>query len=200
MLLLRILIYTITIISGLYFVYFIVIALGIFKKKKEKIIEDKKNNFAIVIAARNEETVIANLINSLKKQNYPKEKYEIYVVINNCTDNTEKIARDAGANIILCTDKVRSKGGVLRFAFRKLKKEKNIDAYVIFDADNIVHKDFLSKMNDSLNMGYSVIQGFRDTKNINDSWLSCSYALMYYIQNLFLNKARYNLGNDVNPV
>ena len=90
MLLLRILIYTITIISGLYFVYFIVIALGIFKKKKEKIIEDKKNNFAIVIAARNEESVIANLINSLKKQNYPKENYEIYVVINNCTDNTEK--------------------------------------------------------------------------------------------------------------
>ena len=53
----------------LYFAYFIVIALGIFKKKKEKIIEDKKNNFAIVIAARNEESVIANLINSLKKQN-----------------------------------------------------------------------------------------------------------------------------------
>ena len=196
MLLLRIIIYTITIISMLYFIYFIIIATGIFKKKKEKIIEDKKNNFAVIIAARNEESVIANLINSLKKQNYPKENYEIYVVINNCTDNTEKIAKDAGANIISCTDKVKSKGEVLRFAFRKLKKEKNIDAYAIFDADNIVHKDFLSKMNDSLNMGYSVIQGFRDTKNISDSWLSCSYALMYYIQNLFLNKARYNLGKS----
>lgn len=196
MLLLRIIIYTITIISMLYFAYFIVIALGIFKKKKEKTIEDKKNNFAIVIAARNEEAVIGNLINSLKQQNYPKENYEIYVVINNCTDNTEELAKDAGANIILCTDKVKSKGEVLRFAFSKLKKEKDIDAYAIFDADNIVHKEFLSKMNDSLNMGYSVVQGFRDTKNISDSWLSCSYAIMYYIQNLFLNKARYNLGKS----
>lgn len=196
MLFLRILIYTITIISSLYFLYFIIIAAGIFKKKKEKNLYNKKNNFAIIIAARNEETVIGNLVNSLKKQNYPKENYEIYAVINNCTDNTEKNAQDAGANIILCTDKVKSKGEVLRFAFEKLKKEKNIDAYVIFDADNIVHKDFLAKMNDSLNMGYSVVQGFRDTKNLNDSWLSCSYAIMYYIQNLFLNKARYNLGKS----
>lgn len=196
MLFLRILIYTISVISGLYFLYFVIIATGIFKKKKEKILYNKKNNFAIIIAARNEEMVIGNLVNSLNKQNYPKENYEIYVVINNCTDNTEKNAKDAGANIILCTDKVKSKGEVLRFAFAKLKQEKNIDAYVIFDADNIVHKDFLTKMNDSLNMGYSVVQGFRDTKNLSDSWLSCSYAIMYYIQNLFLNKARYNLGKS----
>ena len=51
-------------------------------------------------------------------------------------------------------------------------------------------------MNDSLNMGYSVVQGFRDTKNVSDNWLSCSYAIMYYIQNLFLNKSRYNLGKS----
>lgn len=196
MLLLRIFIYTITIISSLYILYFIVIALGLFKKKKEIITEEKKNNFAIIIAARNEEAVIGNLINSLKKQNYPKENYEIYVIINNCTDNTEQIAREKGANIILCTEKVKSKGEVLKYAFNKLKKEKNIDAYAIFDADNIVHKDFLNEMNNSLNMGYPVVQGFRDTKNISDNWLSCSYAIMYYIQNLFLNKARYNLGKS----
>ena len=131
MLLLRIFIYTITIISSLYILYFIVIALGLFKKKKEIITEEKKNNFAIIIAARNEEAVIGNLINSLKKQNYPKENYEIYVIINNCTDNTEQIAREKGANIILCTEKVKSKGEVLKYAFNKLKKEKNIDAYAI---------------------------------------------------------------------
>lgn len=125
MLLLRIFIYTITIISSLYILYFIVIALGLFKKKKEIITEEKKNNFAIIIAARNEESVIGNLINSLKKQNYPKENYKIYVIINNCTDNTEQIARENGANIILCTEKVKSKGEVLKFAFNKLKKRKN---------------------------------------------------------------------------
>lgn len=193
---LRILTYIVMVITSFYLLYFVVMAIGIFKKKKEKVLVDKKNNFAVIIAARNEEAVIANLIKSLKKQNYPKEHYEIYVIVNNCTDNTEEEARKAGAKVIVCTEKVKSKGEVLKFTFNKLKKEKDIDAYVIFDADNLVHRDFLSKMNDSLNMGYSVVQGFRDTKNVSDNWLSCSYAIMYYIQNLFLNKSRYNLGKS----
>ena len=193
---LRILTYIVMVITSFYLLYFMIIAIGIFKKKKEKILVDKKNNFAVIIAARNEEAVIANLIKSLKKQTYPKEHYEIYVIVNNCTDNTEEEARKAGAKVIVCTEKVKSKGEVLKFTFNKLRKEKDIDAYVIFDADNLVHKDFLSKMNDSLNMGYSVVQGFRDTKNVSDNWLSCSYAIMYYIQNLFLNKSRYNLGKS----
>lgn len=193
---LRILTYIVMVITSFYLLYFVVMAIGIFKKKKEKVLVDKKNNFAVIVAARNEEAVIANLIKSLKKQNYPKEHYEIYVIVNNCTDNTEEEARKAGAKVIVCTEKVKSKGEVLKFTFNKLKKEKDIDAYVIFDADNLVHRDFLSKMNDSLNMGYSVVQGFRDTKNVSDNWLSCSYAIMYYIQNLFLNKSRYNLGKS----
>ena len=193
---LRILTYIVMVITSFYLLYFVIMAIGIFKKKKEKVLVDKKNNFAVIVAARNEEAVIANLIKSLKKQNYPKEHYEIYVIVNNCTDNTEEEARKAGAKVIVCTEKVKSKGEVLKFTFNKLKKEKDIDAYVIFDADNLVHRDFLSKMNDSLNMGYSVVQGFRDTKNVSDNWLSCSYAIMYYIQNLFLNKSRYNLGKS----
>ena len=193
---LKILTYIVMVITSFYLLYFVIMAIGIFKKKKEKVLVDKKNNFAVIIAARNEEAVIANLIKSLKKQNYPKEHYEIYVIVNNCTDNTEEEARKAGAKVIVCTEKVKSKGEVLKFTFNKLKKEKDIDAYVIFDADNLVHRDFLSKMNDSLNMSYSVVQGFRDTKNVSDNWLSCSYAIMYYIQNLFLNKSRYNLGKS----
>ena len=193
---LKILTYIVMVITSFYLLYFVVMAIGIFKKKKEKVLVDKKNNFAVIIAARNEVAVISNLINSLKLQYYPKEHYEIYVIVNNCTDNTEEEARKAGAKVIVCTEKVKSKGEVLKFTFNKLKKEKDIDAYVIFDADNLVHRDFLSKMNDSLNMGYSVVQGFRDTKNVSDNWLSCSYAIMYYIQNLFLNKSRYNLGKS----
>ena len=78
------------VITSFYLLYFVIMAIGIFKKKKEKVLVDKKNNFAVIIAARNEEAVIANLIKSLKKQNYPKEHYEIYVIVNNCTDNTEE--------------------------------------------------------------------------------------------------------------
>ena len=175
-------IYILLIASLFYGLYFLVMATGVFGKKKEKTNNSKKNHFAILIAARNEEVVIGNLIKSLKKQNYPKDKYDIYVIVNNCTDNTLEVARDAGANIIKCTEKVKTKGDVLKYTFNKLKDNKEIDAYVIFDADNVVHGDFLNKMNNSINAGYEVVQGFRDTKNICDNWLSTSYALLYYLQ------------------
>ena len=124
---LKILTYIVMVITSFYLLYFVIMAIGIFKKKKEKVLVDKKNNFAVIIAARNEEAVIANLIKSLKKQNYPKEHYEIYVIVNNCTDNTEEEARKAGAKVIVCTEKVKSKGEVLKFTFNKLKKEKDIE-------------------------------------------------------------------------
>lgn len=180
-----------------YMLYFVIIAMGVIAKKKEKVvISNKVNKFAILIAARNEEKVIENLIISLKKQNYPLDKYEIFVVVNNCVDNTKKVSLKHGVNVIECDAVVKSKGDVLRYTFGKLKKRNDIDAYAIFDADNVVHGDFLEEMNKMINKGYSVVQGFRETKNIYDNWLSCSYALLYYMQDLFVNKARYNLGKS----
>lgn len=189
-------VYIVWIFSLIYLGYFVVTSVGIFKKKKNNIVSSKKNFFAVIIAARNEEDVIGKLIDSLKKQNYSSKYFDIYVIANNCTDNTFEVAKEAGAKTILCTEKVSTKGEVLKYAFDILKDNDKIDAYAIFDADNIVHPDFLSKMNDMLNSGYSVAQGFRDTKNISDNWLTSSYAILYYLQSLFLNESRYNLGKS----
>lgn len=194
---LKILFLIISSLSLLYMLYFVITAMGLFVKKKDSNSNsDKKNKFAILIAARNEEAVIKNLIISLNKQNYPLDKYEIIVIINNCVDNTKMIVQDLGVNVIECKEEVRSKGDVLKYTFYILKDRSDIDAYVIFDADNVVHRNFLLEMNKAINCGYSFAQGFRDTKNIYDNWLSSSYALLYYIQSLFINKSRYNLGRS----
>lgn len=179
----------------IYFSYFIFICIGLFKKNNNKDIKSKKHSFAILIASRNEEKVIGNLINSLNKQKYPKNLYKIYVILNNCTDNTKEVVLKTNANI-LEVNNISSKGEALRYAYNYLSNDNSIDAYVIFDADNIVDNNFLNCMNESLNNGYNVVQGFRDTKNIGDNWLSSSYAIMYYIQSLFINKARFNLGKS----
>lgn len=178
--------------------YYLITSIGIFKKRKKVTNnnDDKKNFFAVIIAARNEENVIGKLIDSLKKQSYPSEYFDIYVIVNNCTDNTAIEAKKAGAKVISCIEKVSTKGEVLKYTFDLFKDNNKIDAYAIFDADNIVHHDFLAKMNDMINSGYSVAQGFRDTKNISDNWLTSSYAILYYFQSLFLNESRYNMGRS----
>lgn len=184
--------FTITLLYG---VYFVVTGLFAFKKEDENKIRyfKPRTKFAILIAARNEAQVIGDLIKSLKEQNYPDDLYDIYSLINNCSDNTLEVAKKAGSKILNVTVPVKSKGDVLKFTFNKLKK-KNYDAYIIFDADNVVHPDFLQKMNNTYLSGYRVAQGRKDSKNIEDNWLSTSYSLFYYVQNFFFNKARMKIN------
>ena len=186
--------YTLFVPVFIYGLYFLITGLFAFKKipKKNKI-NNKKHKFAIVIAARNEENVIGHLIDSLKKQKYPNDKFDVFVVPNNCTDNTKQISVKHGAKIIECSDIVKSKGDVLEYSLNLLNKRNIYDAFIIFDADNIVHPDFIKKMNDVLCYGYELAQGFRDSKNPSDSWICGSYSLYYWGQNLFFNKSRMNM-------
>ncbi|MDD3187068.1 MAG: glycosyltransferase family 2 protein [Bacilli bacterium] len=192
----QLLYYLIFIPTLLYGLYFGLTGLFIFREAKVKIGKHKpKNKIAILVASRNEETVIGKLVDSLLKQNYPRSLYEVYVIPNNCTDNTDQAARDAGASIIECKHKVSSKGEVLKHVFDVLLK-KDYDAFIVFDADNIVHPNFLSRMNDALCEGYEVAQGFRDSKNPNDNWISGGYSLFYWGQNIFFSKARMSMNGS----
>ena len=175
-----------------YLIYYIITGLYALKSRPKISSGDKKHTFAVIIPARNEEKVIANLLESLKTQNYPKELYDVFVVANNCTDRTSEISLSLDANVIEGNENIKSKGDALKLAFTKLKDSK-YESFVIFDADNIVHPEFINKMNDAMCAGYEIAQGFRDSKNPSDTWVSSSYSIHYLIHNLFLNKARRNL-------
>lgn len=194
--LLKILVIIINFISISYMVYYVAIAMFAFRKDKIRLKNTTKKKFAIIIPARNEEVVIGNLVQSLNNQNYPKDKYDIFVVPNNCDDNTEEVARSFKAQIISCENIItKSKGDVLRYAFKYLK-ESDYDAYLIFDADNIVHPNFIEEMNYTLCQGFRIAQGYRDSKNPSDTWISSSHSLHYIIQNYFMNRARMNINKS----
>lgn len=175
-----------------YLIYYIITGLYALKSRSKISTGDKKHTFAVIIPARNEEKVIANLLKSLKTQNYPKELYDVFVVANNCTDKTSEIALSHNVNVIEGNENIKSKGDALKLAFTELKDSK-YESFVIFDADNIVHPEFINKMNDAMCAGYEIAQGFRDSKNPSDTWVSSCYSIHYLIHNLFLNKARRNL-------
>ena len=78
--------------------YQMVVSLCALVKLKDKpYLTNKKHKFMAIIPAHNEEKVVGNLIESLRQQNYPKELYDIYVIADNCTDSTAKVAKEAGA-------------------------------------------------------------------------------------------------------
>ena len=169
---------------------------SLIKWKEKPILEDKQNRFMAIIPAHNEQAVVANLIESLKNQNYPKELYDIYVIADNCTDNTAKIARNAGAIVFeRFDDTKKTKGYALKwFLAQKIEENAPYDAFCVFDADNIADKNFLKAMNKKLCQGENVVQGYRDIKNPSDNWITAGYAIFYWTMNKFYHLARYNLG------
>lgn len=183
------------ILTSLYGVYFVFIALwGEVQRKAKTKALPPATRFALVVAARNEAAVIGNLINSLKRQNYPKDLYDIYVAPNNCTDNTRKIAISHGAKIFVPQGEIRSKGEVLSQFVQMCMDEKKYDAICVFDADNIVHTDFLQEMNNEKQAGAHIAQGFKNSKNPADSDIATSFSIYYWIIGRFYNTSREALG------
>ncbi len=184
-------------LTSLYAAYFILIALWgeVRKKRKTKTNEiSPVTRFALVVAARNEAAVIGNLINSLQQQNYPKDLYDIYVAPNNCADNTREIAISHGANIFDPQGIIRSKGDVLSQFVKMCMEGKKYDAICVFDADNIVHADFLQKMNNEKLAGANIAQGFKNSKNPADSGIATSFSIYYWMIGRFYNSSREVLG------
>ena len=181
----------------IYWLYQLIIsACALIQFKEKPLIKNKKHKFMMILPAHNESSVIGALIESLQSLDYPKELYDIYVIADNCTDNTAQIAKDLGAIVYERFDeKKKTKGFAMQwFLNQKIKENADYDAFCVFDADNVVDKNFLNAMNKKLCQGEEIVQGYRDIKNPADSWISAGYALFYWMMNRFYHLARYNLG------
>lgn len=176
---------------GYQFVYIFIPFLKGARKYKAK----KMCKYAILIPGRNEEKVIPHLIASIKGQSYPEELLDIFVIADNCTDNTAQVSRDAGAyHVIERFDKQKiGKGYALDYALNLIKKDfpdNHYDGYFVFDADNLLDENFISEMNKMFSNGHRIITSYRNTKNYGTSWVSAGGSLWYLRESRFLNHPR----------
>ena len=183
---------------GLY--YFFMSLFGLFEKFNEERYRSylPLKKFAIFIPAHNEEKVIGNIVENLSYLNYPKNYYDVFVIADNCTDTTINKACIKGANVLIRKDNEnRGKGHALKWAFNEIIFKDNIDydAVVIFDCLIIwFQKIFLKEMNNKLCQGYKVLQGYIDSKNPEDSWITASYSIAFWAANRLFQCSRWYLG------
>lgn len=142
---------------------------------------EHQHRYAIVIAARNEERVLGHLLDSISAQDYPREMLTVFVVADNCTDATAQVARSRGA---ICYERQDTrhctKGYALQFLFDRIRRDYGIDqfeGYFIFDADNLLKTDYITRMNEAFDAGERVITSYRNTKNFSQNWISAAWGL-----------------------
>ncbi len=184
-----------------YFYQFVYTAVAFFKGRAGKN-EFHLNNYAVLIAARNEEAVIDQLIKSIKEQIYPGELITVFVVADNCTDHTAAIAKGCGAVVYERSNPVLiGKGYALDFLLTHIAQDypdDYFDGYFVFDADNVLEPDYIYEMNRVFSQGYKAVTGCRNSKNYGDNWISAGYGLWFLRESQSLNKARYILGTSCN--
>ena len=182
----------------LYQGFYLVVGL-LLRRHKDRHEPSRLHRFAVVVSARNEEQVIGELLDSLRKQNYPQELLDLYVVADNCTDDTAGAARKAGAFVYERRDPIhKGKGYAMDYLFRQLKEEGKdcYDGYFVFDADNLVDPNFVREMNRTFDKGYDAVTCYRNSKNFGDNWISAGYSIWFLREARFLNFPRTLLGTN----
>ncbi len=154
----------------------------------------RKARIAILVCARGEEAVIGYLLESIAQQDYPRGCLDTFVLADNCTDGTAARAREGGATVFeRCDPDHIGKGYALRELVARVwetKGEDYYDAYIIIDADNLLDRSYVSRMNDCFAAGNRVITSYRNSKNSGDNWLAGCSALWFMREARQLNAAR----------
>jgi cellulose synthase/poly-beta-1,6-N-acetylglucosamine synthase-like glycosyltransferase len=179
------------------FFYFLV---PLIKKNKPQAPAAVMHRFGILISARNEESVIANLINNISDQNYPQELVTVFVVADNCSDGTARTARDAGAVVYERFNKKEvGKGFALDYLLTQISRDYERDAFdgfFVFDADNLLDENYIAEMNKTFSQGHRIITSYRNSKNYDNNWISAGYSLWFMRESKFLNHSRMLLGTS----
>ena len=189
-------------VLGAVLAHFLVFAVvGIFKKKTYPAAA-KKGSYGLIIPARNEAAVIAQLIESIRRCDYPQENLHIFVVAHNCTDDTAEVARRCGADVTVYeydNPEENTMGYAFRYLFSRIEEDGGtgrFDGFFLFNADNILDKDFFTRMNDAY-WYYDrkcVITSYRNSKNFGANLISGLYGMYFTVGCCLESRGRTVLG------
>lgn len=178
----------------------VIYVLLFFLKPKRYAPAKEKHKIAIMIPARNESAVIGDTVRALLQQNYPADRFHIYVVADNCTDNTAQLAREAGATVYERFDDDPSHkraSYAMQHGFRRiLEDDPEVEFFIKFDADNAACPDYLSRMNDAYESGVKIARPYSNSKNIGQNMWAGISGLYYLRDSRFSCQVRSALGSD----
>lgn len=163
--------------------------------------ECETSKVAVLIPARDESRVIEGLLDCLKKQTFPVQPNDIYVIVENADDPTVKICEKFGVEVFVrqkLSKRTARKGFALDEVIKDIfAKNKHYDLYFIFDADNRINESFIERMVLAYQAGYQIATSYRNATNANTNVVATSAALTFSMLNTVENRQRVKTGGNV---
>jgi 1,2-diacylglycerol 3-beta-glucosyltransferase len=154
----------------------------------------RHRHITVVIPAHDEELLLPRLLTSLETQVYPRDRYRVTVIADNCEDGTVAAAGPFTADVLERRDAARrSKGHAIGWVLGKLDLPRT-DAIVIVDGDSLVGADFVSQLNLQLERGDRVIQCYNGLANPKQTWFTRVMDVSRTIANEILHPGKRKLG------
>lgn len=151
---------------------------------------DLKRRFLVLFPAYHEDNVIIKSVTEFLKQEYPKEKYQLTVISDHMSEETNQCLEQLPITLLTPTFEKSSKARAMQYAIKKTGQ--SFDNVVVLDADNIVQPDFLARLN-MLCATYDVIQCHRCAKNA-DNDVAVLDGVSEEINNTLFRKANNRIG------
>jgi 1,2-diacylglycerol 3-beta-glucosyltransferase len=144
--------------AALYLLFPAVVAL--FHRQREPTTRGE-TDVVVLIPAHDEEGTIAHCVEALEQQTYPRDRFRVVVVADNCTDETAAVASGAGAEVLVRAEPdARGKGHALRWGMEQLlARDAPPDAVVVVDADSTADPDLLQGLVSRFEAGAQAVQG-----------------------------------------
>jgi len=195
----KILFYILSIIEGLFYLYFVLATLyifiygvaGLFYRQKQLKLVKRKRKFAVLIPGYKEDEVIVHVAEEALKQDYPKENYEVIIIADSFKKKTLDELNKLPITVVEVVFEVSKKSKALNKCMEVIGDD--YDVALILDADNVMNSDVLNKMNAAFERGFVAVQGHRTAKNLNTS-VAILDAISEEINNHIFRKGHRVLG------
>ncbi len=186
---LEILVFTYLGITVIYLLFFALV--GFIPNVNSLKNSNKTRKIAVLIPGYKEDMVIIDVAIKALQQKYPDDKFDVVIIADSFAQETLNKLKQMPLKLVEVSFEVSTKAKALNRAMKVIGD--NYDIALVLDADNIMEKKFLAKINASFNNGYSIIQGHRVAKNENNSFAILD-AVSEEINNYIFRKAHRSLG------
>ncbi|MEI7983117.1 MAG: glycosyltransferase, partial [Bacteroidota bacterium] len=165
---------------------------ALFRLKRKSPKKEFSHSFAVLIPGYKEDAVIIEAAREASDQNYPDDFFDVIIIADSFQPETISELKKIAVKVVEVSFDISTKSKALNKALDQFSEDA-YDVALVLDADNIMEKNFLMKLNDAFNAGCFAVQGHRIAKNTNTHFALLD-AISEEINNNIFRKGHRILG------